>query len=128
LTHVDNLLLVMIMKAIGAGVCFCFALLFLLASDSTRQAWNDPRSASGGAMGKVMLVGACIVAGASLLSANRKATAMQGAGIVVFLMALAGLGVDLAVKKPDDLWAVVVIQLLIGLLGVWLFRKAPPRG
>ena len=74
LTRAANLLLVMIMKAIGAGICFCFALLVLLASGSMHQAGNEPGNASGAAMGKVLAVGACIVAGVSLLSANRKAT------------------------------------------------------
>ncbi len=113
----------MIMKAIGAGICFCLALLLLFAGGSIHQAGNAPGKVSGAAMGKVMVVGACIVAGVCLLSANRKATAWQGSGIVVLLMALVGLGAGLQVMKPGDLWAALVIQLLIGTLGVWLFRK-----
>jgi len=123
LTLVDNLLLVMTMKAIGAGICFCFALLVLFASGSIHQAGNEPGNVSGAVMGKVMVVGACIVAGVSLLSANRKATAWQGSGIVVVLMALAGLGADLQLMKAGELWAALFIQLLIGALGVWLFTK-----
>jgi hypothetical protein len=111
------------MKAIGAGICFCVALLALLASGSSHQSGTGPGSASGAVMGKVLVVGAFIVAGVSLLSANRKATAWQGSGIVVLLMALVGLGADLQAMKPGDLWAALVIQFLIAVLGVWLFSK-----
>lgn len=123
LTLAPSLLPLLLMKAIGAGICFCLALLFLLASGSNHPSGPGPGSASGATGGKVLLVGAWVVAGVSLLSANRKATAWQGSGIVVMLMALAGLGAEWRVAQPGGLWPVLVIECLVGILGLWLFRK-----
>jgi hypothetical protein len=73
-------------KAIGAGICFALALLFLLAAGSKLA--NPHIDGGGFIIGTLILPAGFVVAGIGLLVG--KARAFQAAGVLCCLLALAG--------------------------------------
>ncbi len=114
------------MKAVGAGVCFAVALLLLIAVRSTP---SDPDGGGGALMGMVVLPGVFAVAGLGLLTG--KARGLQAAGVLCWLLALVGAVGEAkrgnASGSVGETIGMYLIPVMVGLFGIWLFRKGRQR-